>query len=695
MTPGRRWLLPGSLAVVLAVLLSAGVQGMALFGHDGWSAARRGVAARNFVRRGLVATRFAPVESPAGTPPGELVYYPNHPALTSLLVALAVWLLGQSEWVLRTPPILFTLAAFLLSYDLARRHRGSSFAVTAALATLAMPIVTYYGSFVNHEPIVAFATIAMISAYGALRTGGGRGALAALVAAVALGGLDDWSFYLALGPFALVAFVDGRRRGDLAGFVAIALTACATLAIVAAHALSLPGESLELFRERLEGRSTLNVGFFEVISDPAVPPRFLMLLGPILAVAALAAPVVTLLRSRAGRADYLDAAVCAVWSGALAYSVLLSEGLRNHDYWIFLFAPCASLGVATLIEEARRPAVLRAIVLVPSLVWGLCALWDYRRLPTELAEEWPDFRFAENQVMRHVHRRTRPGELVLFEEALYLQHQSRYYLDRPWVWFRGQLGLREWAIDEGASMIVIPAETADGESLADLGRHHRLTAFEDHWVIDLGRGPGAVDARRVVFRGASLAWRYLRSLAYSPYRVAFDPARSADLTAALGARHAWPSRPARAPASRDDMDARLARANAGDASALSRALPIEVRAGHGAIADVLGARVDPGPNGGVEVWLVVRARGPGSAARPIVWASGQPDAASDRELWPRVPEAWWQAGRVYGYHRVLGLGRGPHTLFLRADEDGALGLGRDVLLATVRESERLPLLGRY
>lgn len=673
----RSWLVPGSLAVVLAILLSAGAQEMALFGHDGWTAARRGVAARNFLRRGLLATRFAPVESPGAASRDDLVYYPNHPALTSLLVALGFWLLGESEWVARALPILFTLGSFLLIYDLARRHRGTGFALTAALAMLAMPVVTYYGSFVNHEPIVLFATFAMIRAYGSSRAGGGRSAIVALVAAVALGGLDDWSFYFVLGPFALVALVDGRRRRDLRGFAAVAITATLAFTIVSAHALSLPGESLSLFRERLEGRSIVNVGFLDVITDPAVPPRFPMLFGPILALVALLVPVVTLLRARSGRADYLDFASCAVWVGALAYSILLCEGLRNHDYWLFLFTPCASLGTATLVEDARRPAIARAVVLVPSLAWGLVALWDYRRLPSELVEEWPDFRFSENLVMRHVRGRTRPSELVLMEEAVYMQHQARFYLDRPWIWFRGQLGLREWAIAEGASMIVIPAETADGDSLADLGRHHRLTAFEDHWVIDLRKGPGAVDARRVVFRPAPIAWRYLRSLVYSPYRVVFDAERSAELTEALHSHLGWPRRNSR-------LSPEVAR---------FRGVGDRVRVPD--LPDILEARIGPSPNGGVEVWLVVRARGSGSAQRPIVWASGQPETASDRELWPRVPEAWWQPGRVYAYHRVLGLRRGPHTLFLRAADDGALGLDRDVRLGTVRAPEPLPLLGRY
>ncbi len=685
------------LAAALGLLLCAGIQEMALHGHHGWSLARRGVAARNTVRHGLVATRFAPVETLGEVPGHKLVWYANHPALTSLLCAASVAVLGEHEWAERVVPIAATLAAFLLLVGLCRRTRGPGFAAIVGLGVLSMPIWTYYGSFVNHEPIVLAATIGLVAALLALREGR-RGAGATVALAALVGTLDDWSFSFVLGPLAVWALADAWRRGRTRQILWFAVPAACGLATVTLHALSLPGETTALFGERLYGRSALNLGFFEVVTNPLVAPRFPALLGPIGALAALGMPLHFFLRRRRGRADALDGATLAVWIGALAYSVVLAEGLRNHDYWVFLFAPVAPVALATLVGElpawARGPATVAVLAIAISV--GLVALHDFRRLPSELAEEWPSFRFEQNQVMRHVRRRTDPDEIVFVEETFDVLHQSRYYLDRSWSWFRGQVGLGDWAVGEGASVIVLPAAAVEGDALAELGSRFLLSFLEDHVIVDLRRGPGAVDARRIVFRGPTGAWRYLRSLVYDPYRVTPDGARAADLSAALWTRLGQPVPRTRGGwQTRQDVEARVARANAGDGAALDGVLSVPLAA-HGTAADLLGARLEARRDGGLDVWVLARAHQPTPRLPPlVVWVSDMPERGSDWALWPRVPPAWWRPGALALFHRTVGLTRGAHDVWLRRQDEDALGLGEDVELGSVRGDVRVPWIGRY
>lgn len=686
------------LAAVLGALLCAGIQEMALHGHHGWSLARRGVAARNTLRHGLVATRFAPVETLGEPEDRKLVWYANHPALTSLLCAGSVAIFGEHEWAERIVPITATLAAFLLLLGLCRRARGPGFAAVVGVAVLSMPIWTYYGSFVNHEPIVLLATVGLIAALVAQREGR-RGAGAAVALATLLGTLDDWSFSFVLAPIAAWALGDARRRGSLRQVSWLLVPAGIGLAVAGLHALLLPGQSAALFGERLYGRSALTLGFFEVVTNPLVAPRFPALLGPAGALAVLAAPVAFFLRRSRRRADALDGAMLAIWAGALPYCVVLAEGLRNHDYWVFLFAPVAPVALATLLAEvpAQARGVVTASVLAASIAGGLLGLHDFRRLPSELADEWPSFRLEQNLVMRHVRRRTEPHEVVFVEENIEMVHQSRYYLDRTWSWFRGQVGLGDWAISEGASVVVLPASAIEGDALAELGSRFRLTAFGDHWIVDLRRGPGAVDARRIAFRPPTGAWRYLRSLVYDPYRVVPDAARTHELSAALWTRLGrTPPATRRDWRGRQDLDARVARANSGEGAALDGALSLPI-ATRGTAADLLGARLDARRDGGLDVWVLARAGGqPSSVTPPLVaWVSDMPERASDWTLWPRVPPAWWRPGTVVAFHRVIGLTAGSHDVWLRRQDDDAFGLERDVELGTVRGDARVPWVGRY
>jgi hypothetical protein len=694
------------LAAVLGGLLCAGIQEMALHGHHGWSLARRGVAARNTLRHGLVATRFAPVETLGEAQGRELVWYANHPALTSLLCAGSVAIFGEHEWAERIVPITATLAAFLLLVGLCRRARGPGFAAVVGLAVLSMPIWTYYGSFVNHEPIVVAATVGLVAGLVALREGR-RGAGAAVALASLLGTLDDWSFSFVLAPVAVWALLDARRRGRARQVLWLLVPAAVGLAVAALHALSLPGQSAGLFGERLYGRSALTLGFFEVATNPLVAPRFPALLGPAGGLLGLAFPFVFALRRRRGRSDALDGAMLAVWAGALMYCIVLAEGLRNHDYWVFLFAPVAPVALATVLAEvpAQARGIVTAGVLAVSIGLGLLTLHDFRRLPSEIADEWPSFRLEQNVVMRHVRRRTDPDEVVFVEENVEMVHQSRYYLDRSWSWFRGQVGLGDWAIAEGASVIVLPASVVEGDALAELGSRFLLTALGDHWIVDLRRGPGAVDARRLVFRPATGAWRYLRSLVYDPYRVVPDGARAHDLTAALWTRLGRPPPPiTRGWRARHDLDARVARANAGDGAALDGALSVPI-ATRGTAADLLGARLEARRDGGLDVWVLARAGrrplgwndgAPSSLLPPLlVWVSDMPERAADWTLWPRVPQAWWRPGTIVAFHRVVGLTRGTHDVWLRGQDEDAFGLGQDVELGTVRGDARVPWVVRY
>lgn len=86
-----------------------------------------GVPAKNFLKYGLIKTKFAPL-----CVSGPIEYYDNvnehyrvrHPFLSSFAIYLSFSIFGVHEWSLRLVFIIFALAGVILFYLLARRLLG-------------------------------------------------------------------------------------------------------------------------------------------------------------------------------------------------------------------------------------------------------------------------------------------------------------------------------------------------------------------------------------------------------------------------------------------------------------------------------------------------------------------------------------------------------------------------------------------
>ncbi len=137
------------------------------------------------------------------TPRDDWVRYFEKPPLMYWATAAAIGTLGASEFAVRLPAALFTVAEVVVTCALAETMLGAGVGMLAALVLALSPIVWGFARFLTLDPALAFFVTASLGAFHAaarkpeLGSGAARPWLTAAAATVALGTLTK-------GPVALV-----------------------------------------------------------------------------------------------------------------------------------------------------------------------------------------------------------------------------------------------------------------------------------------------------------------------------------------------------------------------------------------------------------------------------------------------------------------------------------------------------------
>jgi 4-amino-4-deoxy-L-arabinose transferase-like glycosyltransferase len=124
-----------------------------------------GLLARNYLRWPLSVTLGVPVQS-LGVGHGVPYFYPNHPALLPMLIAVVYRLFGAGEWQTRLPTALFTIACVVTVYLLILHRAGARAALMAAAFFAVTPMVLLFGGqpdVINSQ--LVFFVLLSIAAY--------------------------------------------------------------------------------------------------------------------------------------------------------------------------------------------------------------------------------------------------------------------------------------------------------------------------------------------------------------------------------------------------------------------------------------------------------------------------------------------------------------------------------------------------
>jgi 4-amino-4-deoxy-L-arabinose transferase-like glycosyltransferase len=401
--------------------------------------ARYSIAARNYLRYGLAATRGGQVLNAGELQPDDFRFYSHHPPGISLTLAASFALLGAHEWSARLVFILFTLAAAACLHRVAQEMaapiagNGRPLAgVLAAIVFLVQPMVALYGRIPDHEAPAAFFALALAVLYLHWQRTEDRKWLLAMSAAAFIGAWYAW--IVCVVPWLLLAYHWLVKRRGAAWMLLPAAAAAVGFLAVLGHVALVEGGLGGLWgalahrwstqaRDR-GGDSTFGLWqflarqgwyFWAVFSGLAGA----LSLGWVLGV------------GRPGKAHTLLVAALAIFG--LSNVVVFYQGAFIHVYYQFYLAiPLALMAGLAIAGICRRAGPLWGPLVAACLVLAIAAEGLLKLAPV-WREQRGGFTFYPGQMEMAAYLRetTEPQDRVLLRcNWPYSFCQLTYYADR-------------------------------------------------------------------------------------------------------------------------------------------------------------------------------------------------------------------------------------------------------------------------
>jgi len=476
--------------LLLVIVVAAAVQGRGIGdawshgNHNGWGGAFYSNIARNYVRYGYLATRFAPVISTGDTAFEDRRYYLTHPPLIGLAVSVAFHFFGEHEWSARLVPLAFSLGCILVIYRLGFRIASPETGLVAATLFAFLPAEIVYGAHVDPQgPPVAFFSLLLLLAYEEQRPLLAAGALV-------LGAGFDWPIHYLAGLLVVHSFVfRSDRRRWAAGLLAASVLLITGLFLYARlvaphpqqHYLESTAADAFLFwtgirvpPDRIPGRSIETPTVREWL--PRMGSHFDSLFTiPFLGLAAFGAAV------HAARRNAGHLWILLSWG--LLHVLLFPLGAYVHDYWSIYLAPGLSLAAAEGLRWIAEAAGKRRELFLAGATTALSAflLAEGNRSVDSIARE-------PVRLGRVLHALTTHGEGVLALNAV--DARDAYYADRAIRDRVNRVSLFEEALCDGMTYhyFVVPKHVYRERSqkpLFDIIRGCPRYASEEFYIFDL------------------------------------------------------------------------------------------------------------------------------------------------------------------------------------------------------------------
>lgn len=180
--------------------------------HD-WNGARYGNIAKNYLRYGLVGTKFGQVENGGIVSPKDFIYYTHYQPLLPILISESYKAFGVSEFATRAVPLVATAGFVVILYFIGLELVSWQTGLFASLLALATPMVRYYGKNPVHEPLALF--FASLGFYGALLIKkGNKNGWKLLIVGFVLTALTNWSFVFLLIALSIFLY-DGISKKNI------------------------------------------------------------------------------------------------------------------------------------------------------------------------------------------------------------------------------------------------------------------------------------------------------------------------------------------------------------------------------------------------------------------------------------------------------------------------------------------------
>lgn len=391
--------------------------------------------ARNWIRYGIIDTKFAQIINYGPLQPQNYEIYAHHPPLLPLLLVVAFRLFGESEAVARYVPLAFSLGTVVFIFMLGRYFWGFFGGLVSAAMLIAVPHFLYFGKMVDHEALVFFFIMGAAYFYSRWRDSQERSHLVLMSCMLIGGALSDWpAYYFMAGLFVLDIVLERRLRTAMLIIPIIILTSGALFAI---NIILLKGFSgsladlIDIIKLRTGNVSGPRGSGF-TWSGLALRQFYRMkneFTWSLSAASALATAVLVWIRSSKSK-TYLGL-VIVFWFTALFHILMFPHGAWNHNYWNFyllgpLCLPTAAFGSFAL--KTRWQNVV-AFVLGALLLCGL--VWQ--SLQTTMYAYQAEIDYNVLILGQAIHANSDFNTLVMVDLE-YIGPKTSYYADRNIIW---------------------------------------------------------------------------------------------------------------------------------------------------------------------------------------------------------------------------------------------------------------------
>ena len=322
----------------------------------GWSGPFYGIAARNYLRYGYLATRMAPVLNTGPASPDQFAFYTHHPPLVPLMVSLSFRIFGEHEWSARLVPLLFSIAGLVLLALIAHRIVSPRISLLATWMMASFPMAALFGTLVDVQgPILLGFALAVVYAY--LRWSEAHQArwVGVMGGGFLLGALTDWPIFYLI-PLLWVHYWWKNPRRAWRSALWVGLSGGLFLAALVLY-LSIVGGDRWLIFKALQFRS------WRWMDDNDIPYSLLdwlrmvggeVILGlftPVGVALALGWAVAAIKRYWAGGCRRVDEVIVMLLAFGSAHIVLGFEGAYVHAIWSIYLAPGIALASAVALED--------------------------------------------------------------------------------------------------------------------------------------------------------------------------------------------------------------------------------------------------------------------------------------------------------------------------------------------------------
>lgn len=427
-------LITAGLLFILSIVLIGQNLDKPFYGEHDWNGARYGNIARNYLRYGLINTKFGQVENSGVIDKNRFEYYTHYPPLLPVLISISYKLFGISEWSTRLIPLLANSATVVLIFLIGSHLWDFKTGLLASLLALATPMVLYFGKNPAHEPLVLFFILLSFWGYLKYRKNNQKLFQIIFLIGMILAELTAWAGYFLISAITITLFIKKDTTGIkklIPYWILAAILFTAHFIHVATLTGSISGGNLF---ESLLQRSG--------ISQQVQPVGF-NLFGYLAKLRLWFATLYTITLSllafiwlvlRGSRIRNNDWPVFVLAVLGLIYITLFSNSVFIHNYLIFYFLPFLCLAGSATISYIMRFKILQSVSLVLPILF-LTAIFFERKTYLDALNASKADKFAV-EIAQALNRQTRATDIVLVSPLKFSYSAEKFlkfYSDRKLI----------------------------------------------------------------------------------------------------------------------------------------------------------------------------------------------------------------------------------------------------------------------